>query len=208
MQLYYDYHNTKYAFTGGDAIYEDINYDGNINELDLVYLGSSLPKLTGGFGFNLYYKAWTLKAMFNYRYGNKVVNRARMLAENMYGTNNQTTTVNYRWRKEGDGADGAHIVPRALYAKGYNWLGSDRYVEDASFIRLNNLQISYEVDRDFSKRLGMSRIALFASADNLFLLTRYSGVDPEVGYGGMGVTTDNAATPRAKSFTLGATINF
>lgn len=208
MQLYYDYDNTKYAFTGGDAIYEDINHDGNINELDLVYLGSSLPKLTGGFGFNLYYKAWTLKAMFNYRYGNKVVNKARMLAENMYGTNNQTTTVNYRWRKEGDGADGSHIVPRALYAKGYNWLGSDRYVEDASFIRLNNLQISYEVDRDFCKRLGMSRIALFASADNLFLLTRYSGVDPEVGYGGMGVTMDNAATPRAKSFTLGATINF
>lgn len=208
MQMYYDYHNTKYAFTGGDAIYEDINYDGNIDELDLVYLGSSLPKLTGGFGFNLYYKAWSMKAMFNYRYGNKVVNKARMLAENMYGTNNQTTTVNYRWRKEGDGSDEAHIVPRALYAKGYNWLGSDRYVEDASFVRLNNLQISYEVGNKFCKRIGMNRIALFASADNLFLLTRYSGVDPEVGYGGMGVTTDNAATPRAKSFTLGATVNF
>lgn len=208
MQMYYDYHNTKYAFTGGDAIYEDINHDGNINELDLVYLGSSLPKLTGGFGFNLFYKAWTLKAMFNYRYGNKVVNKARMLAENMYGTNNQTTTVNYRWRKEGDGADGSHIVPRALYGMGYNWLGTDRYVEDGSFIRLNNIQLSYNFDKKMCKQIGVERIAAFASADNLFILTRYSGVDPEVTYGGMGVTTDNAATPRAKSFTLGLTVNF
>ena len=65
-----------YEFQGGDAIYEDINHDGNINELDIVYLGSSLPKITGGWGLRLNYGRWSLNAQFNFRAGNKVVNAA------------------------------------------------------------------------------------------------------------------------------------
>ena len=208
MQMYYDYDGAHYAFTGGDAIYEDVNHDGNINQYDIVYLGSSLPKLTGGFGFRLMYKRWSLNAQFNYRYGNKIVNMARMNAENMYFSNNQSSAVNYRWRKEGDGADGSHILPRALYSAGYNWLGSDRFVEDGSFIRLNYLQLSYSFDPKKLKNYGLSQLSIYLSGDNLFCLTKYSGVDPEVGYGDMGVTTDNANTPRAKSYTLGITVGF
>lgn len=208
MQMYYDYNGTKYAFTGGDAIYEDVNHDGNIDQYDIVYLGSSLPKLTGGFGFKLFYKGWSLNAQFNYRYGNKIANVARMNAENMHGADNQSTAVNYRWRKEGDGADGSHILPRALYGAGYNWLGSDRFVEDGSFLRLNYLQVSYSFSSKLIKRMGLSRLSLYLSGDNLFCLTKYSGVDPEVNYGSMGVTTDNAITPRAKSYTFGVTATF
>lgn len=208
MPLYYDYSNTKYAFTGGDAIYEDINHDGNIDEYDIVYLGSSLPKLTGGFGFRLNYGRVGLNAQFNYRYGNKVINKARMLAESMYTTDNQSTAVNYRWRKEGDGSDGGMVIPRALYGYGYNWLGSDRYVEDGSFIRLNNLQISYSLDPALLKTIGFSQFSVYASADNVFCLTNYTGVDPEVSYGGYGVVSDNATTPRAKSWTVGLTATF
>ena len=208
MQMYYNYTQTKYAFKGGDAIYEDINHDGSIDHYDVVYLGSSLPKLTGGFGFRLYYKGWSLNAQFNYRYGNKIANVARMNAEKMHGSENQSTAVNYRWRKEGDGADGSHVLPRALYGAGYNWLGSDRFVEDGSFLRLNYLQFSYGFESKLIRRIGLSRLSLYVSGENLFCLTRYSGVDPEVGYGGMGVTTDNATTPRAKSYTLGLTATF
>lgn len=208
MQQYYDFSNTKYAFTGGDAIYEDINHDGNIDEYDIVYLGSSLPKLTGGFGFRLMYGSIGLNAQFNYRYGNKIINKARMLAESMYTTDNQSTAVNYRWRKEGDGADGSMVIPRALFGYGYNWLGSDRYVEDGSFIRLNNLQISYALSPAILKSIGLSQLSLYASADNVFCLTRYTGVDPEVSYGSYGVVTDNATTPRAKSWTVGVTATF
>lgn len=208
MQMYYNYTQTKYAFKGGDAIYEDINHDGSIDHYDVVYLGSSLPKLTGGFGFRLYYKGWSLNAQFNYRYGNKIANVARMNAEKMHGSENQSTAVNYRWRKEGDGADGSRVLPRALYGAGYNWLGSDRFVEDGSFLRLNYLQFSYGFESKLIRRIGLSRLSLYVSGENLFCLTRYSGVDPEVGYGGMGVTTDNATTPRAKSYTLGLTATF
>lgn len=208
MQMYYDYNGTKYAFTGGDAIYEDVNHDGSIDHLDIVYLGSSLPKLTGGFGLRLFYKGWSLNAQFNYRYGNKIANVARMNAESMYGADNQSTAVNYRWRKEGDGADGCHVLPRALYGAGYNHLGSDRYVEDGSFLRLNYLQVSYSFSSKLIKRAGFERLNFYLSGENLFCLTKYSGVDPEVNYGGRGVTIDGATTPRAKSYTFGLTATF
>ena len=191
-------------FKGGDAIYEDINHDGQIDELDIVYLGSSLPKFTGGFGFKLHYGRLTLNSQFNFRYGNKIINNARMQAENMYSNNNQSRAVLWRWRVEGDIAE----IPRALYNYGYNWLGSDRFVEDGSFIRLNYLQLSYALGQKTLKKLGIQQLNFSISANNLFCLTKYSGADPEINYGGFGVATDNAQTPRAKSFTAGLTLSF
>ena len=191
-------------FHGGDAIYDDVNHDGQINELDIVYLGSSLPKFTGGFGFKLRWGNLTWNNQFNFRYGNKIINKARMEAENMYSNNNQSRAVLWRWRVEGDEMP----IPRALYNYGYNWLGSDRFVEDGSFIRLNYSQLSYAFTPKVLKKIGLSQLSLYISANNLFVITKYSGADPEVGYGGYGVVTDNAQTPRAKSFTGGVTISF
>ena len=196
--------SVDYEFRGGDARYDDINHDGQINELDIVYLGSSLPKITGGFGFKLHWGRLNWNNQFNFRYGNKIINKARMNVENMYSNNNQSRAVNWRWRVEGDITD----IPRALRQYGYNWLGSDRFVEDGSFIRLNYSQISYSIDPKIIKRFGLQQISLYVSANNLFCLTKYSGADPEVGYGGYGVSSDNAQTPRAKSFTGGITIQF
>lgn len=196
--------SVNYEFRGGDAIYEDINHDGQINELDIVYLGSSLPKFTGGFGFKLRWGRLSWNNQFNFRYGNKIINRARMNVENMYSNNNQSRAVNWRWRVEGDLTE----VPRALREHGYNWLGSDRFVEDGSFIRLNYSQLSYSFEPKVIKKLGLSQLKLSVSANNLFCLTKYSGADPEVSYGNLGIVTDNAQTPRSKSFTAGVTIQF
>ena len=202
------YNNTDntyiYEFKGGDAIYEDVNHDGNINELDIVYLGSSLPKVTGGWGFKLQYGRWSWNNQFNFRVGNKILNRARMMAENMYTNDNQSQAVNWRWRVEGDNA----LIPRAMYKAGYNWLGSDRFVEDGSFMRLNYTQLSYSLDPKVIKDWGLSQLSFYLSANNLFVLTKYSGADPEVGYGGYGVSSDNARTPNARSVTLGVTVQF
>jgi hypothetical protein len=181
-----------------------VNYDGQINELDIVYLGSSLPKFTGGFGFKLKFGRITWNNQFNFRYGNKIINAARMQVEKMYDNNNQSRAVNWRWRVEGDVTD----MPRALRQVGYNWLGSDRFVEDGSFIRLNYSQISYSLSPKLIKRWGLTQLSLYVSSNNLFCLTKYSGADPEVGYGSLGVVTDNAKTPRARSFTGGVTIQF
>ena len=204
MTFCYSGTSAMYEFEGGDAMYEDINHDGTINELDIVYLGSSLPKFTGGFGIKFKWGRWSWNNQFNFRYGNKIVNNNRMNLESMYGNGNQSRAVNYRWRVEGDIAQ----IPRALRQYGYNYLGSDRFVEDGSFIRLNYSQISYSLPPATIKKWGLSQLSFYLSANNLFVITKYSGSDPEVGYGGYGISADNAQTPRAKSATLGITVQF
>ncbi len=206
MVFCYDNENNTsiYEFKGGDAIYEDINHDGNINELDIVYLGSSLPKFTGGWGFKLNYDRWSLNTQMTFRAGNKIINQGRMNAECMYNNNNQSAAVNWRWRVEGDEA----LVPRALYKEGYNWLGSDRFVESGSYMRLNYIQLSYSMDPKLIKRWGFSQMNFYVDARNLFCLTGYSGADPEVAYGSYGVSMDRSRTPRSREFTFGATIAF
>ncbi len=197
----------NHEFSGGDAMYEDVNYDGQINALDIVYLGSSLPKLTGGFGFTLNYGRWKLNSQFNYRIGNKILNLARLDAEAMTSNNNQSKAVNWRWRKEGNETS----IPRAMYgaSSNYNTLVSDRFVENGSFLRLNYVQLSYSFDPKVIKNaLSINRLSLYASANNLFILTKYKGVDPEVSYGGYGASVDAGQTPRAKSYTLGITVDF
>jgi hypothetical protein len=202
--MMFNYGGVNYEFKGGDAKYEDINHDGNIDELDIVYLGSTLPQLTGGFGFKFKFKSFSLNTQFNYRFGQKVINLARMNGENMYNNNNQTAGTNWRWRKEGDITE----VPRALYNVGYNWLGSDRFVEEASFLRLNYVQLRYDVPSKVLKPVGITALNVYLTLNNVFCITKYSGADPEHPQGGWAPAADNSRTPRSKSFTLGATIQF
>ncbi len=196
--------SSTYSFKGGDAIYEDINHDGQINALDIVYLGNSLPKVQGGFNFTFKYGRWSLKTRFNYRFGNKVVNLARMNLENMYTTYNQCATVNYRWRKDGD----ITPIPRAMYNAGYNYQASDRFVENGSYIRFNNLQLAYNFDKKVIKKLGLNQLQAYLSVNNIYCWTKYSGTDPEVSVSGWGVAVDDSQTPRAKSFTVTLNVGF
>ena len=196
----------NYRFNGGDAMYEDVNHDGQINALDIVYLGSSLPKLTGGFGFNFTYGDWRLSTQFTYRFGNKIINQARLNAEAMIGNDNQSQAVNYRWRKEGDVTE----IPRAMYGSNsnYNTLISDRFVEDGSYLRMGYAQLNYNIRRKYAQALGVNRISLYLSANNPFIWTKYSGVDPDISSGGYSPAIDNAQTPRSRSYTLGITVEF
>jgi len=196
--------STTYTYQGGDAIYEDVNHDGQINALDIVYLGNSLPKVNGGFNLTFKYGQWSLKTRFMYRFGNKVVNFARMNLERMYDTNNQCATVNYRWRKDGD----VTPIPRAMYNSAYNYQGSDRFVENGGFVRFQNLQLAYNFTKKQIKSLGLNQLQIYGSLNNLFLWTKYSGVDPEVSPKGYGVASDNSQTPRSKQFTVTLNIGF
>ncbi|MBQ8095776.1 MAG: SusC/RagA family TonB-linked outer membrane protein [Prevotella sp.] len=205
QHLKYAYGTTSETnFQGGDAIYEDINHDGQINALDVVYLGNSLPKINGGFNLTLKYGRWQLKGRFTYRFGNKVVNTARLSLEQMYGTNNQSATVNYRWRKDGDDTP----MPRAMYQSGWNHQNSDRYVEDGGFVRFQNLQLSYSFDKKVIKKWGLNNLQAYASLNNLWVWTKYSGIDPEVSARGYNPAIDNSRTPRSKQFTLTLNVGF
>ncbi|MCH5176441.1 MAG: SusC/RagA family TonB-linked outer membrane protein [Prevotellaceae bacterium] len=207
LKMYFNYGGVHYEFKGGDVIYEDINHDGQINELDIVYLGNSNPKFNGGFGLNFFYSQWTLKLSFNYRMGNKIVNMARMTNEAMRNNYNQSQAVAWRWRKNGDETE----IPRAMNAgigESYNALCNDRYVEKGDYLRLQYLQLSYNLPAKICKNIGLQSVRLSASANNLFCWTKYTGIDPEVSYGSWGICYDRNKTPKAKSFTLSANIGF
>ena len=210
VRMMYNYSNDasgkNYKFCGGDAIYEDVNHDGNIDALDIVYLGSSLPKLNGGFGFTFNYGAWRLTTQFTYRIGNKILNLARLDSEAMISNDNQSQAVNYRWRKEGD----VTSIPRAMYGgnTNYNTLVSDRFVEQGDYLRMNYAQISYAINKKHLKWIGLNRISVYASVNNPFVITKYSGVDPDIVNNGYDPAMDNAQTPRSRSYTLGLTVDF
>ncbi|MBQ2129525.1 MAG: SusC/RagA family TonB-linked outer membrane protein, partial [Prevotella sp.] len=213
LRMRYDYridgtgHDQSFpGFNGGDAIYEDINHDGQINALDITYLGSSLPKLTGGFGFTFSYADWRLSTQFTYRVGNKIINLARLHSESMTGNDNQSQAVNYRWRKEGD----VTTIPRAMFGStsNYNTLVSDRFVEDGTYLRMSYAQLSYSIKKKYLTWIGLNRISFYASINNPFVLTKYTGVDPDIVNAGYDPAIDNAQTPRSRSYTLGITVDF
>lgn len=209
IRMRFSYPLTDYAFQPGDAMYEDTNYDGNIDYKDMVYLGNSIPKVTGGFGFNVNYKGtWSLQTFFNYRMDYDLINGGKMNTTNMYSFNNQSTAVLRRWRNPGDVTD----IPRALYRSGYNWLGSDRYVEDASFVRLRQVTLRYSLTKRLQDRLGIKNGTLYATMENLYTWTQYTGQDPDVSIKGntdpFKYAQDNSLTPPSKNFVLGVTVGF
>lgn len=204
-QVYnYNDGSKTYQFQGGDAIYEDVNHDGQINSLDIVYLGNSNPKVSGGFGINLFYGDWSLKTSFSYRAGIDIVNVAKMNLEQQFGAINQSSAVNFRWRKNGD----VTTIPRAMYNSAYNFQGSDRYVEDAAFVRMSYIQLVYNFNKKLLSKIGLRRLQMSLSGQNLFCWSKYSGTDPEHSAGAWGIAKDTSQTPRSKSVTLNITVGF
>ncbi len=208
VYMRFNYPTTDYTFQPGDAKYEDINHDGTIDYRDIVYLGNSNPLVTGGFGINIAYKnTWRLSTFFNFRYKYNIINQTKMETTNMYTYDNQSTAVLKRWRRPGDITD----VPRALYNTGYNWLGSDRYVEDGSFLRFRTITLRYTFPKLTTDKLGIKNLSAYLTAENMFTWTKYTGQDPEISVRGSDpfrVATDNSMTPPVKMITLGLTGSF
>ncbi len=209
LQMVYDFGGVNYKFEGGDVIYEDVNYDGQINELDIVYLGSSNPNINGGFGVDLTYGNWTLKTNFNFRVGNKIINMARMYAEDMRTNKNQSAAVNHRWRTNGQVTE----IPRAMSTlvsggNTFNALVSDRYVEPGDYLRFQYFQLGYNFPAEKLKRYGLSSLRIAASGNNLIFWTKYKGVDPDHSASQYSPCVDNSQTPRSRSFTLSLNVGF
>lgn len=205
-QMTFNYQNGgSYVFTGGDAIYEDINHDGQIDRYDVVYLGNSNPKLSGGFGITLTWDRLSLTANFNYRVGADAINTLRAQLESMSGSDNQSFATTWRWRKNGD----ITTMPRALNGTNYNQLPSDRYVENTDYLRFNYLQLTYDVPTNFCKKVGLNSLKLSASLQNVAVWSKYTGADPEVAQGGVyNIAQDGGRTPRAKQYSFNINIGF
>ncbi len=204
----------------GDYIYHDSNGDGKITEADREVIGNAEPKFTYGIGNTFTYKNWDLSFFFNGFYGNDVVNYARRYLSNPYrNTSNLYTEVldyarvglinengpnDYRNVKIVGGDPHAPRMALATATSDHNYLFSDRFVEDGSFIRLQNVSLGYVFPKKWLEGAGISLLKLYVNLQNVYTWTNYSGYDPEVGTSGI----DNGRYPSPRIYTIGLNLTF
>jgi len=208
----------------GDLIFEDNNGpgtdgaqfsgqpDGQITVEDRTYLGKSIPDFFYGFGANATFKGFDLAILFQGVAGNSVYNTFRANAENLLGGGrNALASVSERWQGEGT----SNEMPRATAIDlNSNNRFSSRWVESGSFLRFKNVQLGYSLPRvvlDKVKAFQSARV--YVAATNLFRITKYSGLDPEVvSYGSaasqLQAGTDNANIPQPVTVQIGANLTF
>ena len=191
-------------YQAGDAIYKDISGpngkpDGVINNYDKTSIGSSLPKGFGGFTNTFSYKRWTLSAMVQFVFGNKIYNYIRNQNEQMTGLQNQSANVLNRWQYDGQLTN----VPRALAGDPIgNSAFSTRWIEDGSYLRLKNVYLSYVIPKKF---LAFRSAEFYVSVQNILTLSKYLGYDPEssYSYSQMSQGIDYGQTPQVRQFMAG-----
>lgn len=172
----YNYNGEQ--FMAGDVRFRNLDGDDNvINQRDRTILGDANPDMFGGMYANVRYKNFGLTARFIYSVGNQMYNAVRRSLESMDNFNNQSIAVTRRWVTDGQQTD----VPKAVYNDPMdNSRFSDRWIEDASYLRLSSLMFSYELD---NKMFGFAQGGLlYVSAENLFTLSDYLGLDPVTSY--------------------------
>ena len=183
----------------GDAKFVDQNGDGVVDQAnDRVVLGSAQPKFTYGFASQLRYKNWDLSFNFQGSYGNKLYNQLEQALESPNASYNASAKLANRWSE----TNPSTTVPRAYALNLYNSYLDSRFIEDASYLRLKNIQVGYS----FKPRLQNGTklgIYLYASAQNLLTITNYSGFDPE--YSGY---VDRGTYPTARTFTFGVKLSY
>lgn len=183
----------------GDLRYQDINQDGVIDTDDRAYLGDPIPNMTMGLNLGFDYRGFDLRVYTFASIGNDMVrNYERALSD----VNRLDYYLN-RWTGEGT----SNEVPRVTTAATSNLVFSDFYVEDASFVRLQNLQLGYTFPLQFTANKEAS-LRLYASANNLLTFTQYRGYDPAASSGApIGGGIDFGFYPIPRIFMLGANLN-
>lgn len=198
---------TGAEFEGGDMIYEDINNDGIINELDIVQIGNANPSCFGMWRNDFSYKSWSLGVAFYYSFGQDVINGMRYDSESMDNGFNQARSIERRWKKQGDVTD----MPRALEGDSRNYVASSRWVEDASYVKLKELSLSYNFNSAWLKKTFLKSVNVYVSAQDLFCITKYKGINPEIGYNAgsaNSIAIDQQQTPSPIRVTFGLSASF
>jgi TonB-dependent starch-binding outer membrane protein SusC len=200
----------------GDFRFVDMNNDGIMDQRDKIPLGSPLPKFTFGFSINLEYKIFDLVADFYGSYGNKVFNGTKQYLYYYQENYNRCADFANRYKDE-IVKNGLVVVnenhntdiPRNKSAN-YNTV-SDFYIEDASYLRLQNFQIGVSVPKSLLNKIKVERIRLYVGVKNLFTLTGYSGFTPDISTGNNQVTAqgiDYGSYPPTRMYFAGVNIQF
>lgn len=203
--------NSPLPGTPGGQQFKD-SVDGRITTADRTYLGKTIPDFFYGFNFNANYKGIDIAVFFQGVSGVQVYNQLRANMENLSGPGrNQLTTTAERWKGEGT----SNTMPRAIDGDPYqNTRFSSRWVEDAGFLRLKNLQIGYSFSpKVLSKTRSFKGARIYVGATNLFVITKYTGLDPEVvTYGNVSTQlsagTDVGSMPQPRTYQAGVQFSF
>jgi TonB-linked SusC/RagA family outer membrane protein len=189
----------------GDAIYKDVDGDGDITSSDKTFVGSPHPKYYGGFSNEFTFGALSLRGFFTFSQGNKIFNMMRIFTDDGACTwDNKTTNVLARWQKPGDITD----MPRMSYdcTAGADEISS-RYIENGSYVRLSELTLGYTLPQTWANRAYLSNARVFVSGHNLKVWTKYMGYDPDVNSAGSDeniiIGTDYYAYPQPRTITIG-----
>lgn len=193
MYSYWLYKQLYVDSKTGDAVFEDLNKDGRITADDRQIVGSTWPKFFGGFGNSFNFKNFDLNIFLTYSYGNYVWNHNRMLGETG-GTldANRVLLASQldRWTTPGQITN----TPR-LTADNYARQENSRFLEDGSFVRLRSLTLGYTLPEGVTSKIGITKARFFVSGSNLFLLTDYTGADPESNLGTENIQGYDYGTP-------------
>jgi TonB-linked SusC/RagA family outer membrane protein len=193
----------------GNVVYDDYNKDGKITAADRQIYGSVWPKFFGGMGNNFAYKGIDLGVFFSFSYGNKVYNHNRFFGEasGARDANRIIFASNVdRWQKPGDVTNTPR--PDGINNNNYKDDGS-RWLEDGSFLRLRSLTLGYTLPKSITERVRLDRVRLSVMANNLFLITKYTGLDPESSasssQNAQGI--DLGTPPQPRSFQFGINVS-
>lgn len=195
----------------GDFKWKDIDGDGKVSlDKDRTVIGNPIPDFTYGFGLELGYKNFDMSAMFNGIQGRDIYNGIRSHLEGSgYVNSNHSTAVLNAW----NGPETSNTIARAVFDdpnRNGNTVSS-LYVEDGSFLRLKNMQLSYTIPKNIISTLKIAKAQVYLSGENLITFTKYKGYDPEVGNAlasNLSSGIELEIYPQAKSFHIGARITF
>lgn len=190
----------------GVVKYKDQDGDGVITTNDRTVIGNALPKWYGGITNTFNFYGVDFSFMFQFNYGNDVYNATRLFAtQSRLGRKNMLAEVADRWSP----TNASNNVPKY---DGY--ITNDvysRFVEDGSFLRLKTMTLGYTFPREWTKKFKVSKLRVYAQAQNLFCITGYSGYDPEVSMAASNPMTpglDWGAYPKSRIFTVGLDLQF
>ncbi len=185
----------------GDLRYVDLNGDGVITVDDRTNIGDPIPDVTMGLNLNLNYKNIDFTAYTYASLGNDMVRNYERNQPNV----NRHAYILDRWRGEGTST----TVPRVTTGATSNIAFSDYYVEDASYVRIQNVQVGYSLSEDFTQRIGLDKFRLYAAVNNLYTFTDYKGYDPSASTGqAIGGGIDYGFYPVPRIYMVGLNLNF
>lgn len=185
-------------FHAGDAIFADLNGDGIIDDNDKTNLGNSFPKLSYGLNLTCDYQGFDLNLFFQGVTGNKIYNALRERLEGNGTESALSKDMTNVWTS--DNIEGTIPNPAG---NSENMANSSRFIESGSYLRLKNVQIGYNFQKNLISKIGLSKLRIYAQMSNVFTITKYNGYDPEVGSG-----VDYGNYPQARTLLFGMNLAF